>query len=163
MTPETFIKQFLPVAEKVSDETGIPALAMLTQAALETGWGTKVKRNNYFGIKGNDENRQLIRTREVLASPNKKFPKVYSIKKLASGKFEYDVKAWFTTYPNPIDSFRDYTAFLKRNKRYKKALSKTIAKSFLIEVARAGYASSENYEETVLKVLQSIIKRLQKI
>lgn len=157
MTADKFIERFLPVAEKVSDETGIPALAMIAQSALETGWGTKVKGNNYFGIKGK---KQLIRTREVLKSNKKKFHTIFSIKKLASGKYEYDVLTWFDAYSDPIDSFRAYAAFIKRNKRYKKALIKSTAKDYLIEVAKAGYATSENYEKTLLRVLQSVIKRL---
>jgi len=157
MTAETFISRFLPIAEIISKESGIPALAILAQSALETGWGTKVKGNNYFGIKGK---KQLIRTKEIFPSNRKKFHHIYSVKKLASGKYEYDIMTWFNAYDAPIDSFRDYAAFIKRNKRYKKALTKSTAKDYLIEVAKARYATSENYEITILRVLQSIIKRL---
>jgi len=157
MTAEIFISRFLPIAEIVSNESGIPSLAILAQSALETGWGTKVKRNNYFGIKGK---KQLIRTKEIFPSNRKKFHHIYSIKKLANGKYEYDVLTWFAAYDFPIDSFRAYAAFIKRNKRYKKALTKSTAKDYLIEVAEAGYATSENYKTTVVRVLQSIIKRL---
>ena len=36
-----FIQRFLPVARKVEAETGIPAEYLLSQAALESGWGRR--------------------------------------------------------------------------------------------------------------------------
>lgn len=161
MIAETFIKQFKPIAEIVEKETGIPALAMLAQSALETGWGTKVKGNNFFGIKGKDI---LVRTREVLSKPDVHFPEIISITPTTiNGKqmYVYDVKTWFAGYATPIDSFRGYAKFIKENKRYLKALEQTTPESYLTMVSDAGYATGRNYKETVLSVLESIKNRLQ--
>lgn len=161
MIAETFIKQFKPIAEIVEKETGIPALAMLAQSALETGWGTKVKGNNFFGIKGKDV---LVRTREVLSKPDVHFPEIISITPTTiNGKrmYVYDVKTWFAGYATPIDSFRGYAKFIKENKRYLKALEQTTPESYLAAISDAGYATGRNYKETVLSVLESIKNRLQ--
>lgn len=160
MTAETFIKQFKPVAEIVEKETGIPALAMLAQSALETGWGTKVKGNNFFGIKGKDV---LVRTKEVLSKQDVHFPEIISITPTTiNGKrmYVYDVKTWFAGYSTPIDSFRGYAKFIKENKRYFKALEQKTPESYLYAISEAGYATSGNYKETVLNVLKSIKNRL---
>lgn len=161
MDAETFIKQFLPIAKIVEAETGIPALAMLAQSALETGWGTIVKGNNFFGIKGKDV---LVRTKEILSKPNVHFPEIISITPtIINGKrmYIYDVKTWFAGYQTPIDSFRGYAKFIKENKRYSTALQQTTPEAYLAAVADAGYGTGQKYKETVLSVLQSIKNRIQ--
>ena len=136
MDADNFIKQFLQVAKLVESESGIPALAMLAQSALETAWGTKVKGNNYFGIKGKDV---LIRTTEILDRPDAHFPEVFSITKFkdANGKikYKYDCKTWFAGYATPIDAFRGYANFIKSNPRYKVALQQTTPEAYLQAVA----------------------------
>lgn len=160
MTADEFVKRFRSLAFHIEKETGFFAEALLTQAALETGWGTKVKGNNYFGIKGK---RQLIRTKEVLDHPNAKFPEILSITPIEeNGKtlYVYDCKTWFDQYDTPIDSFLAYTDFIKTNPRYSKALQQTTPEAYLVEVAAAGYATAPNYGNTLLKVLKSVKKRL---
>lgn len=48
-----FVNQYLPYAEQVSQQTGLPVDYVLGQAGEETGWGTSsaaVNQNNFFGI-----------------------------------------------------------------------------------------------------------------
>ena len=40
-----------PVAKTIADELSVSHKVILAQAALETGWGKKVKGNAFFGIK----------------------------------------------------------------------------------------------------------------
>ena len=161
MDADSFIKQFLPVAKVVESESGIPALAMLAQSALETGWGTKVKGNNYFGIKGKDV---LVRTTEILDKPDVHFPEVFSIEKIkdANGKtkYKYDCKTWFVGYATPMDAFRGYANFIKSNARYKIALQQTTPERYLEAIADAKYATGLNYKQSLLEVLKSIKNRL---
>lgn len=162
MTADEFVKRFLSLAFLIEKESGIFAEAILVQSALETGWGTKVKANNYFGIKGK---KVLIRTKEVSTNPDLKFQEIYSVKpffKNGVWHYLYDCKTWFNGYDSAIDSFRDYARFIKENKRYSKALEQDNAADYLREVARAGYATSLNYEETLLNVLESVKKRIRK-
>ena len=49
---ESFLSDFATIAKEVASELGIDPRLVIAQAVLETGWGSKVKGNNYFGIKG---------------------------------------------------------------------------------------------------------------
>lgn len=161
MTINEYIKLFDRVAQTVSSETGIPADAMLAQAALETGWGTHVKGNNYFGIKATKYGRKiLIRTAEIHSDKNKNYQVIHSITPVTiNGKqmFKYDVDDWFFIYDNPIDSFRGYADFIKSNKRYAKALQQMTDTDYLRKVAEAGYATDPEYNVK----LQSILKKIK--
>lgn len=162
MIAETFIKQFLPVAHAIEEKTGLPALAILAQSALETGWGTKVKGNSYFGIKGKGI---LIRTTEISSKPDLHFPEIISVTKFkdetGKTKYKYDCKTYFAAYATPFDSFAAYAEFILTNPRYSKAIeNKDNPERYLQEVARAGYATGLNYEKAVLDVLDSIKNRL---
>jgi flagellar protein FlgJ len=46
-----FIATIYPKAKEVSQKTGIALELILAQAAVETGWGTRIKGNNLFNIK----------------------------------------------------------------------------------------------------------------
>lgn len=160
MTADTFIKRFMSLAFLIEKESGIFAEAVLAQSALETGWGTHVKGNNYFGIKGK---RQLVRTTEELNHPNAHFPEIISItpfEKNGSTWYKYDVRTWFDSYDNPIDSFRAYATFIKSNPRYAKALEQTTPEDYLTEVAAAGYGTGTDYGISLLDVLKSVKKRM---
>lgn len=47
-----FIQKFTPIAQDISQRTGLPVNYVLAQAGLETGWGTSraAGNNNFFGI-----------------------------------------------------------------------------------------------------------------
>jgi flagellar protein FlgJ len=162
MTADVFIKQFLPVAKVIEGKTGLPSLAILAQSALETGWGTKVKGNSYFGIKA--KTGILVRTTEISSTPNLHFPEIFSVTKFKDEngkiKYRYDCKTYFATYATPFDSFLSYAEFILTNPRYSKAVeNKDNPERYLQEIARAGYATGLNYEKSVLEVLNSIKNR----
>ncbi|OYV43706.1 MAG: hypothetical protein B7Z75_07010 [Acidocella sp. 20-57-95] len=46
-----FAQSIWPSLKDASAKLGVPAVAMLAQAALETGWGSAANGNNLFGIK----------------------------------------------------------------------------------------------------------------
>lgn len=52
-TVSDFVSRFLPQAQQVSAQTGLPVDYVLGQAGLESGWGTSnaaTSGNNFFGI-----------------------------------------------------------------------------------------------------------------
>ena len=170
MTQKDFIKTYKPFALESERKTGISAIFILAQAGLESAWGESPIGNNFFGIKvpkslvssTPKEKKQLLRTTEVLSSPNEKskFPEVISITKRTDGKYLYVVRDWFMKYANPEECFTDHANFFFRNKRYAKALEvKADPYKFAEEIAKAGYATAPNYAES----LKTLIKEIEKI
>lgn len=163
MTPEEFVKTYLPEAKKEEKRSGFHYLIPLTQAALESGWGSKAIGNNFFGIKDTDGvngNEQLITTTEYLSTDKVKFPAILKIVK-AGNKFKYTVKDWFRKYPSAAMGFADHTDFFLKNPRYKKAVAvKDNPSKFFEEIAKAGYATAPDYANQLNQVMKSVIKRL---
>ena len=54
MTPQQFVNTYLPFARLTEKKTGISAIAILAQAALESSWGERAVGNALFGIKDTD-------------------------------------------------------------------------------------------------------------
>jgi flagellar protein FlgJ len=165
ITPEEFVKTYLPEAKKVEAKTGFHYLIPLTQGALESGWGQKAVGNNFFGIKDTDGvngNEQLITTTEYLSTDKVKFPVILKIVK-AGNKFKYTVKDYFRKYPSAELAFTDHVNFFLKNPRYAKAIKvKNTPTLFFDEIAKAGYATAPDYAEQLKQVMKSVIKRLPK-
>ena len=161
MTPKEFIKQYKPFALETERKTGISHLFTLAQAALESGWGERTFGNMLFGIKARPETpadkKQLLRTTEVLSSANAVFPKIFSIKKRADGKYTYTVLDWFRKYETQEECFTDHAQFFFKNKRYAKALLvKADPYKFAEEVAKAGYATAPDYANSLKKIIKML-------
>ena len=161
MTPKECIKQYKPFALESEKKTGFSHLFTLAQAALESGWGERTFGNMLFGIKARPETpadkKQLLRTTEVLSSANAVFPKIFSIKKRADGKYTYSVLDWFRKYETQEECFTDHAQFFFINKRYAKALLvRSDPYKFAEEVAKAGYATAPNYADSLKKLIKTI-------
>ena len=146
--PKDFVATFLPFALKTQQKTGISAVAILAQAALESGWGEKTPGNMFFGIKAKasdpESRRQLVTTTEYLSSPDSGhlFPELLSITKVGPKRWKYKVKDWFRKYETPEGSFNDHTQFFLKNKRYAEALKVgNDPVAFFREIAKAGYVT----------------------
>jgi|SRR3989304_1478848 len=160
----SFLTKIYPHAKRVESETGFNSVAMMAQACGECGW-EEPPGNMYFGVKSFKEtdNRQLIRTKEILDRPDVKFPVIHSITPIGN-KFKYDIEDWFMKYDSPYESFRDHARFVTENKRYSKALEvKDNPVLFLTELAKAGYATGENYAQFMTDMVKSVEIRLKKL
>lgn len=182
-----FFNKYYPEALKAEQTTNIPALVVLAQAAIESGWGEKIVGNMVFGIKAGPSwkgKKQLITTREVLSTKNAKFPTIITITPRKDGKYTYIVKDWFRAYDTPAESFIDHGKFLNENKRYQKAFEVTdslyykneIAKEenkkiphfayilknkmFADIVAAAGYSTDPTYASVMNNIINSLSKFL---
>lgn len=165
MTPEEYVKIYLPEAKKVEAKTGFHHLIPLTQGALESSWGTKAVGNNFFGIKDTDGingNEQLFTTTEYANTDKAKFPVILKIVKIGT-KFKYTIKDWFRKYPSAQLAFEDHVNFFLRNPRYKNALTvKDNPSRFFEEIAKAGYATDPKYADSLKAIMKSVIKRIPK-
>ena len=170
MTQKDFIKTYKPFALESERKMGISAIFILAQAGLESAWGKSPIGNNFFGIKvpkslvssTPKEKKHLLRTTEVLNTPNEKskFPEVISITKRTDGKYLYIVRDWFMKYETPEECFTDHANFFFRNKRYAKAWEvKADPYKFAEEIAKAGYATAPNYADS----LKALIKEIEKV
>ena len=166
MKPADFVKSFLPFARETEAKTGISAIAILAQAALESGWGKSAPGNMFFGVKDTDGvngNEQLLTTTEFSRRSNLKFPVIISVTPVIhNGQkyFRYIVKDYFRKYSTPEECFTDHTKFFFQNARYASALKvKEDPQKFVEEIAKAGYATDPNYSV----VLKSMVKMIQKL
>jgi flagellar protein FlgJ len=176
MKPQDFVNQYLAFAKQTETKTGISAIAILAQAALESGWGEKAPGNMFFGVKdfdGLNGNEQLLTTFEY-SRRNNLTPKQIGLETITAitpvmikGEkfFKYTGQAYFRKYATPEESFTDHARVFLTTKlpngtlRYQKALDvKSDPIKFVHAVAAAGYAQSPTYGDT----LASIITTLQK-
>lgn len=164
MTPNEFVKRYLPFAREVEEETEIPAIAILAQAAHETGWGKAAIGNNLFGIKfrKGDPGYKEILTTEYSSRPD--MFKGQNVKSVVydkkTNKYKYKVLQYFADYPTPKEAFLAHSKLLL-NDRYKGALRwKNNPKRYMIAVWRAGYATDPNYGRKICAVIDSVVKRL---
>lgn len=167
MTPKEFVTKLYPFALLTQQKSGISAVAILTQAALESGWGKAAPGNMYFGVKDTDGvngNEQLLTTTEYSKRADLKFPEIISITPvIRNGQkyFKYKVKDYFRKYNSPEECFTDHAKFFQVNPRYTKALEvKADYNRFFEEIAKAGYATDPNYADTLKSVAKSIVKNL---
>jgi flagellum-specific peptidoglycan hydrolase FlgJ len=128
---EPFLADLAPIAKEVASELGIDPRIVMAQAILETGWGSKVKGNNFFGIKGKG---QEFTTHEEVDG--------LMVKQ----------KDEFRTYDSLEDSVRDYGKFLKENKRYKPLLEANSFDEQIEALAGSGYATDSRYGEKVKEI-----------
>ena len=148
---ESFLQELRPVVEQVAAASGIHPVAVLAQAALETGWGSRVihdaagaPSHNLFGIKAADWSGPTadVTTLEFeLGQPVRR-------------------EDSFRAYRDVAESVRDYVSFLTSGDRYSEALEVAGDPArFADALQRAGYATDPQYA-TKLKQLQLQIARM---
>lgn len=141
-TREAFVDSIAPTAKAVAEELGIDPRIVIAQAALETGWGKKVKGNNLFGIKSHGKQDGLmVQTHEVV-----------------DGK-HIQMRDSFRQYNSFDDSIIDYGNFLQQNKRYKPMLQATTLQEQVEALGKSGYATDPEYADKVMAIATS--KRLE--
>ncbi|MGB5297884.1 MAG: flagellar assembly peptidoglycan hydrolase FlgJ [Thiogranum sp.] len=145
-SPEAFVKELWPYAQRTARDLGTRPELLLAQAALETGWGQHVIRGtdgsnsfNLFGIKADTRwqgERAVTETIEFEDGLMRK------------------QRASFRAYASLADSFSDYADFLKTNPRYREALNRAAdAPSFARALAEAGYATDPDYSGKINRIM----------
>ncbi|OOG27126.1 flagellar rod assembly protein/muramidase FlgJ [Thioalkalivibrio denitrificans] len=145
-SPEAFVRDLWPHAERAARSLGVAPEVLLAQAALETGWGRHVIPNsdgtssfNLFGIKADsrwDGPSARVQTLEyVNGVPERQ-------------------RAAFRAYSSPAESFEDYVRFITSNPRYADALRQAPdAEGYLRGLQSAGYATDPAYADKILDIL----------
>jgi len=142
-----FVEKIWPHAEKAAKELGIPTETLVSQAALETGWGKFVMShadgktsNNLFGIKADgrwDGDSVTVQTTEYREGIVQK------------------EKANFRAYDSLEQGFNDYVRFLKTSPRYADALnSQGNADKYLNDLQQGGYATDPAYAKKIQGIMR---------
>jgi flagellum-specific peptidoglycan hydrolase FlgJ len=171
MLIKQFVTTLLPFAKSCEEKTGVSALVILAQAALESGWGRYAPGNMYFGVKdidGVNGNEQLVLTSEYSRRPNCT-PKevglvdIVSVKPVLVNKqpfFKYRGHAYFRKYETPEGSFIDHANLFIRAKVYATAMAvKEDPLKFIDEMAKH-YATAPDYAELLKSILKTIKKHV---
>ena len=143
--PEDFVAALWPHAERAAARLGTVPEVLVAQAALETGWGRSVPRNQYgessmnlFGIKAGGDwkgPRAIVSTLEfVNGVPERR-------------------REPFRMYRNVAEAFDDYVAVLESRPRYSQALGTRSAADYAEALQRGGYATDPDYAKKIIAIL----------
>lgn len=142
-SPEAFVKSIWPHAQKTAAELGVPAKALVAQAALETGWGRKLVRDggvtshNLFGVK---------------AGGRWNGPRMSASTHEYSNGVRHAERAEFRAYGSAAESFADYARLLG-NTRYAQARGAgDDTHRFASALQRAGYATDPAYAAKITAI-----------
>lgn len=149
-TPDDFVTHLWPMAEKAAAALGVEPKAILAQAALETGWGRAVIRNN--------DGRSSFNLFNIKSSSDWNGDSVVKSSLEFNDGVARQEKSAFRSYTSYAESFTDYVNFIKSNSRYENALKEgKSASNYLRELQQAGYATDPRYAEKI----ESIMNRVQ--
>ena len=148
-SPDAFVATMLPMAQQAADRIGVDPLYLVAQAALETGWGKSVMRQqngnssyNLFGIKATG-NWQGAQARAITSE----FRDGQMVKETAD----------FRSYNSYQDSFHDLVTLLQSNNRYKDVLNAADKpEQFVRELQKAGYATDPEYASKISQIAKQM-------
>ena len=144
---EKFFNQLYGMAEKAAKKLGVKPEVLISQAALETGWGKKItslgntSSFNLFNIKADSRWQG-----STITVPTIEVRQGVAVRETAV----------FRAYDSFQKSFDDYVDFVSSSPRYEKALQVTNdSEDYVRELAQAGYATDPKYSEKILAILNS--------
>jgi flagellar protein FlgJ len=143
-----FVDQVLPTIRSAAQAMGLDPLALLAQAALETGWGKRMARTadgnpslNLFGIKADDAWGGARATANTVEY---------------TGGVATQRQAVFRAYGSIEESVKDFANLLKTSPRYARAAAAgSDAQAYIAGIGRSGYATDPEYASKLNDILQS--------
>jgi len=145
-----FVNKLAASAQAASSSTGIPARYILSQAALESGWGKKeIKRadgsttHNVFGIKAGKD-----WTGATVVSKTTEY--VNGVAHQVMQKFRA-----YASYDEAVD---DYASLLKNNPRFAAVVQAARdPASFAHGLQNAGYATDPLYAKKLMSIMKQMV------
>jgi len=153
--PKDFVSALTEPAKAIQAKLGVPFQVVIAQAALETGWGQKIIKDeqgssshNLFNIKADNG-----WSGEQIQKDTLEFEHGAMVKKSAP----------FRAYQSLADSFNDYADFLTSSDRYQKALQNSgDVEHFLHGLQQAGYATDPQYANKIMATLRTVTNLISK-
>ncbi len=153
--PKDFVSALTEPAKAAQEKLGVPFQVIIAQAALETGWGQKIVKDqqgssshNLFNIKADER-----WAGEKIQKDTLEFEDGAMIKKSAA----------FRAYQSLSDSFNDYADFLSGSDRYQDALQEpNNVEHFLHGLQKAGYATDPEYANKIMATLRTVTNLISK-
>lgn len=144
-SPQDFVDTLWPIAQKVGKEMGVEPKAIISQAALETGWGKYIihkgdgqNSHNLFGIKA--DNRWDGKVARV------------STLEYRGGVAAKEV-APFRVYESYEHSLKDYAKFVSGSSRYENAVKNGESiQGYSQGLQNGGYATDPNYAQKIQRI-----------
>ena len=144
-TPQDFVDALWPIAQKIGAEMGVEPKAIISQAALETGWGKYIihqgsgqNSHNLFGIKADkrwDGDVAKVSTLEY------------------RGGIAAKEVAPFRVYNSYEHSLRDYGKFVSESDRYQNAVKNGQSiQGYSEGLQNGGYATDPKYAEKIQRI-----------
>lgn len=144
----SFVGKFLPAARHAEAKTGIPAVFMLGQAALESGWGRREildaqgqTSHNLFGIKATGWSGKVV----------------HSLTTEYENGVARRVREPFRAYDSYEQAFEDYARLLSSHPRYGKVVKAATIDQFADGLQQAGYATDPAYANKLRQVIRSAL------
>ncbi|MGC5700240.1 flagellar assembly peptidoglycan hydrolase FlgJ [Pseudomonas sp. NFXW11] len=146
---DEFVATMLPMAQQAAKRIGVDPRYLVAQAALETGWGKSVMRqqdgsssHNLFGIKAG-RSWQGGQARAITSE----FRNGQMVKETAA----------FRSYDSYQDSFHDLVTLLQSNNRYQEVLKAADRpEQFVRELQKAGYATDPDYASKISQIAKQM-------
>lgn len=140
-----FVHKMRNAVHTASAETGVPAKLIMSQAALESGWGKREilmdngqSSHNLFGIKATGGWKGKVTN--ILTS------------EFVNGKM-VKMKQPFRAYDSYEDSLTDYARLISTSPRYQSVLTAPTAQEAARRVQEAGYATDPNYADKLIAIM----------
>ncbi|OTA17388.1 flagellar rod assembly protein/muramidase FlgJ [Xenorhabdus vietnamensis] len=143
-----FVSMLSVPAQLASQQSGIPHLLIIAQAALESGWGQREilttegkPSHNLFGIKAGKYWKgpvtNIMTTEYIDGEPKK-------------------IQDSFRVYGSYVEAITDYVKLLTENPRYAKVAQSTTAEQGAYSLQDAGYATDPGYAKKLVSLIQQL-------
>jgi flagellar protein FlgJ len=133
---KSFAKTIWPQITQAAQVLGVPAVAVLAQTALETGWGVSAPGNNLFGIKAADGQAGSTRATH----------------EMVDGVLTPQTSN-FRDYNNAADAVNDYVGLIQSG--YQSAAGQATVAGFAQALQNGGYATDQSYASKIINIAQS--------
>ena len=141
-----FVDQMSAAAQAASNRSGVPAKLILSQAALESGWGQReilrpdgTTTHNLFGIKAGGNWHGEVVNVMTTEYDDKGVP--------------HKVEQPFRAYKTYADSFADYASLIGNSGRYSEVTTAPSAEEAARRIQTAGYATDPSYADKLISIM----------